>query len=328
LFRVVNVITRTLLISHFLLAGFLVASLNAQTSSGSSVNSPAQTSSAKSTASAGDRVVMKVGDVQITQAQFESMVSELEAQQGPADLSRQAIGENYADLLMLSQQAVENHLDTSPEVLHQLAIDRTQILSNAEFARLKSAAKPTPEEISAYYNDHLDEYDTITVRRLFIWKKQPGVNDHPGLEPKEAEALATAIREAYATGADPKKLIHDTNIVVLDDPPLTFQRGEMPPGMDKAAFALTKEGEWKVFEDNDSSLVMLQLVKRDRIALKVVSPQIAKKLQAAKLRAELENLKKKTGVWLDDQYFAASAKSPDSSTHPETTGPKVSADNR
>ena len=97
------------------------------------------------------------------------MIAALEAQQGPADLSRKAIGDNYASLLMLSQQALANHLESSPEVIRQLALDRTQILSNAEFARLKAQAKPTPEEIRAYYSAHLDDYDVVQLRRLFIW---------------------------------------------------------------------------------------------------------------------------------------------------------------
>ena len=110
--------------------------------------------------------------MQVTQAQFEAASQYFGGATGPADLSRQAIGENYASLLMLSQQAVAHHLDTSPEVLRQLAMDRNQILSNAEFASLKAQAKPTPEEISAYYSAHLDDYDVVLVRRIFVWKKE------------------------------------------------------------------------------------------------------------------------------------------------------------
>lgn len=265
--------------------------------------------------------------MQVTQAQFESLVSTLEAQQGPADLSRHAIGENYASLLMLSQQAVANHLDTSPEVIRQLAIDRTQILSNAEFDKLKRQAKPTAEEISAYYSAHMEDYETVQLRRLFIWKKNPGAEGR-GMSPQEAEALAGAIRQAYASGTDPKKLIKDPNNVVLDDDPLTFQRGEMPEKMDQAAFALTKEGEWSVLQDTPDSLVLLQLVKRSHLDLKDVSPQIEKKLQSQKLRAALDELKKKSGIWMDEQYFAATAKSPASSTPPQASGQKESADRR
>ncbi len=161
-------------VTYFFLSVLLAAVGQAQqTSSGNSAasSSGSTPTPATSVTSASDRVVLKVGNVQVTQADFETMVSDLEAQQGPADLTRKAIGDNYASLLMLSQKAVANHLESSPEVVRQLALDRTQILSNAEFARLKEQAKPTPEEISAYYNAHLADYDLVTIRRLFIWKK-------------------------------------------------------------------------------------------------------------------------------------------------------------
>ena len=267
-----------------------------------------------------ERVVLKVGNVQVTQAQFEAVVSTLEAQQGPADLSRQAIGDNYASLLMLSQQAVAHHLESSPDVIRQLAIDRTQILSNAEFASLKAKAKPTPEEISAYYSAHLDDYDVVLVRRIFIWKKVEGSGAGRGMSSADAHALADAIRQAYASGSDPKKLIQDPNRVVLDAEPLTFRRGELPEKMEKPAFTI-KEGEWVVLDDTADTLVLLQLVKRSRRDLKEVSPSIEKKLQAQKLQAELDDLKKQSGVWLDQAYFAPAPRMSGSSTQPQTSGP-------
>ena len=40
-----------------------------------------------------------------------------------------------------------------------------------------------------------------------------------------------------------KSTPHGVTDVVADTDPLTFQRGELPPQMDKAAFGL-KEGQW------------------------------------------------------------------------------------
>lgn len=322
LYRVVNGLIRTQVVSQLLLAGVLIAAGHAQSaprqdSSGSSTSVAA---SATNNSAASARVVLKVGDVQVTQAQFEAMVRDLEEQQGPADLSRKAIGENYSSLLMLSQQATANHMDTSPEVLRQLAIDRTQILSNAEFAKLKAEAQPTPEEINAYYTAHMADYDVVALRRLFIWKKAADSKDGRGMSEQDAQALANAVRQSSASEADAKKLIRDPNSVVLDSDPLTFQHGEMPGKMEKAAFALTKPGEWTVFEDTPTTLVLLQLVKRSRLDLKDVSPQIEKKLQAEKLRAELDELKKKSGIWMDEQYFAA--KAPASKTQTQASGPE------
>jgi PPIC-type PPIASE domain len=280
-------------------------------------------SSTTNTVPSSDRVVLKVGDTQVTQAQFEAVLSTLEAQQGPADLSRQAIAENYASLLALSQQAVANHLDTTPDVLRQLAIDRTQILSNAEFANLKAQSKPTPEEISAYYASHLDDYDMVQVRRIFVFKKGGPAKNAKGVDPAQAKPLADAIRQAYASGSDPKKLISNPDDVVLDAEPLAFRRGELPEKMAKPAFTI-KEGEWAVIDDTPDALVMLQLVKRSRLTLKETTPFIAKKLQSEKLQAKLDELKKQSGVWLDQAYFASNPPMSGSNTRTQPLGPPTS----
>ena len=309
-------------ILYFLLAGLLAAAGQAQQpasassagSAGGSTPTPATNVSSPS-----ERVVLKVGNVQVTQADFETMVSDLEAQQGPADLSRKAIGDNFASLLTLSQQAVANHLDSSPEVIRQLALDRTQILSNAEFARLKAEAKPTPDEIRAYYSAHLADYDVVQLRRVFIWTKD--AKDGRGMSQQDATALAAAVRRAYASGSDVGKVIHDTahdpESVVFDAQPLTFQRGELPPKLEEAAFAL-KQGGWTELNDAPGTFVFLQLVTRSRKGLKEVSPQIEKKLQAQKLKDELDDVKKKAGIWMDEQYFAPPQK-PVASMQPKTS---------
>ncbi len=263
-------------------------------------------------------MILKVGDVQITQEQFETYIGDLEAQQGPADLSRKKLGDNYASLLMLSQQAVANHLDASPEVIRQLAIDRTQILSNAEFTRLKAEAKPVPAQISNYYDAHLDDYDVVQLRRVFIYKSGPG--HEKGVAPEEAKPLAAAIRQAYAAGSDPKKLVKDPETVVFDEKPLRFQRGEMPAEMEKVAFAMQKDGEWVELANDPDTLVLIQLVSRSRRTLTEVTPQIEKKLQAQTLRQELDSLKKNTGIWMDEEYFASHSPMPNPNAEPEASG--------
>jgi len=304
---------------HLLLSCVLIAAAYAQQpsapNSSTSSSAASTVAPAKSAVPPSERVVLKVGNVQVTQAEFESLISTLEAQQGPADLGRQAIGENYASLLMLAQQAVAHHLDSTPDVIRQLALDRNQILSNAEFASLKAQAKPTAEEIGAYYSAHLDDFDVVLVRRIFLWKKVG-----QGMSSADAHALADAIRQAYASGSDPKKLIHDPNSVVLDAEPLSFRRGDLPEKMAKPAFTI-KEGEWAVLDDNADTLVLLQLVKRSRRDLQEMSPSIEKKLQGEKLKAQLDNLKKQSGVWLDQEYFAPAPPMPGSSTQPQTSAP-------
>ena len=266
--------------------------------------------SAKKTSAGADRVVLKVGDVQVTEAEFESRIAAIEPQADPdkdstTEKDRRKLGDDYASVLMLSQQAMANHLDSSPEVSRQLAIARMQVLSDAEFASLMRKATPSSEEVSQYYSAHLSDYDEVQIRRLFIWKQRDNSKSAQVLSSQAARASADQIRKEYASGTDVKKLSEDvrrSDEGMLDPEPLTFPRGELPPQLEKVAFAL-KEGEWSEVEDTPARLLLIQLVKRDRQQLGQVSERIEKNLQGEKMQALLDDLKKKAGIWMDQQYF-------------------------
>ncbi len=278
-------------------------------------------SPATTTASKPDpnKVILKVGNQQITEGTFEQYVSDLVASQGEADLSRKALADNYSSMLMLQQQAIANHLDQSPEVIRQLAIDRMQILSNAAFANLKKEATPTPEQIKAYYDSHGEDFDVVKIRRVFIMANANPQNGG-GLTREQAKAMAEQVKQAIAAKKDVIAVVqaapHNRTDVVADPDPLTFARGELPSPMDKTAFSL-KEGEWSQLADGPEEYVFIQLVKSTRKSLTDVSSQIQKKLQAEKLREELNALKEKSGIWMDEEYFASKAPVP---TQPEASG--------
>ena len=280
-----------------------------------SVNpSPATSSANLSSAStkkaspASERVILKVGDVQVTQGEFESRISDIEPQDADAGITekdRRRLGDDYASVLMLSQQAVANHLDASPEVRRQLAVARLQVLSDAEFASLMRQAQPTFEEVSQYYSAHLSDYDQVHIRRLFIWKQRDNSKAAPVLSSQAARARADRIRQEYAAGTSEQKLADDlrkSGDGLLDVKPLIFPRGELSRNMEKVALGL-KDGEWGEVEDTPASLLLIQLVKRGRQQLGEVSSFIEKDLQAQKMQALLDDLKKKSGIWMDDQYF-------------------------
>jgi hypothetical protein len=266
--------------------------------------------SAKQASTGTDRVVLKVGDVQVTEAEFESRIAAIEPQvdadkDTATGKDRRKLGDDYASVLMLSQQAVANHLDSSPEVSRQLAITRMQVLSDAEFASLMRQATPSSEEISQYYSAHLSDYEEVQIRRLFIWKQRDNSKNAPVLSSEAVRAKADEIRKAYASGTDVRKLSEDVRRSgkgMLDPEPLTFPRGELPLQLEKVAFTL-KEGEWSEVEDTPARLLLIQLVKRDRRQLGQVSERIEKNLQGEKMQALLDDLKKKAGIWMDQQYF-------------------------
>ena len=253
--------------------------------------------------------MLKVGDVQVTKEEFESRIRDIEpghAEEGASDKDRQRLGDDYASVLMLSQQALAKHLDASPEVARQLAIARMQVLSDAEFASLMQQAQPTFAEVSQYYAAHVSDYEEVQIRRLFIWKERENSKGAPVLTSQAARARAEQIRKAYASGTDVTKALRaisrSPSEGMLDPNPLTFSRGELSPQMQKVAFSL-KEGEWSEVEDTPARLLLIQLVKRDHQQLGQVSSHIEKQLQDQKMQVLLNDLKKNAGIWMDEKYF-------------------------
>ncbi len=253
---------------------------------------------------------MKVGDTRITQAQFETMYADYLKGQGGAPVpKKKTTAENFAGGLMLSQEALAQGLEKKPEIERELEMNRIQILSDAEYDRLQEQAKPTMQEIAAYYNSHLDDFDQVAIRRVFIFKQNEHTSGH-GLPAAEAQARADEIRKVLASGGDAKALVKDTKDA-LDADPLTFRRDELPAVMANA-FDM-KVGEWSQVADTPDALILFEVVKKGRLTLGQATPGVEKKLQAQKLREEMDALKKKTGVWLDEEYFSgpvSAAKSP------------------
>ena len=304
-------LTRARIAPCLLLAGLLATGGHAQeTVSPSLVPSSANSTPAPVKTTSPESVVLRVGDVQVTRAELESRIGDFETQgdadtPSPSDKDRRKLGDDYASVIMLSQQAVASHLDSSPEVSRQLAVARMQVLSDAEFASLMRQADPTTEEIGRYYSDHLSDYDQVHVRRLFIWKQRDNSKNAPVLSSTAARARAEQIRKQYAVGTSIQKLaddLHKSGEGMLDPEPLAFPRGELSAHMEKVAFEL-KEGEWAEVEDTPASLLLIQLVKRDRQQLGEVSAVIERELQGQKMEVLLEDMKKKAGIWMDERYF-------------------------
>jgi hypothetical protein len=298
-----------LTVLNLFMAGFLASPSYAQeplqtppTSAGGSAAAPV-----KNTASSPEKVVLKVGKEQVTQANFDALVSGLGPQmnQPGNPLGRRRIGDQYATLLVLSQQALNDHLDTSPDYLRKMTFQRLQLLANAEYANLTHLAQPKPEEVSQYYTAHAADFEEAQIRKVFVRKKPEGAKEGaPGLSAQDARPRAEAIRKALANGTDAKKVIDDfkSTDVIIDATPRAVRRAQLLADQDKAAFQL-KEGELTELEETPQAITFIQVVKHGRKELKDVTQQIERKLAQEKVQAAMDELKKKAGVWMDEEYF-------------------------
>jgi parvulin-like peptidyl-prolyl isomerase len=211
-------------------------------------------------------------------------------------------------MLILSQDALRHHLDSTPTFHQMLALRRRQLLATTEYQEIVRRSVVTPEEISKYYAAHQSEFEEAWVHQVVIRKKQEGAVATPGLTAEEAKTRAEEIRKALSSGDDPKKLAEKyqaTNLVRVDAEPYVVRRGILRADMEKAVFEL-KDGQVSEVFDVTQSLVFFKVASHKVGELTEVSPQIENTLRQEKVKSALDELKKNAKVWLDEGYFPAS----------------------
>lgn len=97
---------------------------------------------------------------------------------------KREILDSLIDQQLARQQAIENKLDRTPDVLKTLEAAKTEILARAYVAQISAAQpRPTPEEIKKYYNEH---------PALFAQRRVYSIEE---ISLPARESLAAALRE-------------------------------------------------------------------------------------------------------------------------------------
>lgn len=270
-------------------------------STGTATTPPAATSS--------EKVVLKVGAAQVTQSEIDALVSRLgtQAKAIVATQGRKPVGEQYVKMLLLSQRASEEHLDSTPAIRSQLELQRAETLAEAEYQKMSSEVQVSQEEVSQYLSAHQSEFETVQVRELLVRKRPQGSEDpKQGLTAADAKAKAESIRGALLSGSDVDKVAEGftgADVVLVDRKPRTLRSAEMQPELAKATFEV-KDGGVSQLVDTSQAFLVVKVLGHHRPELKEVATEIETKLRRQKLDAEVDDLRKKAGVWMDEEYFS------------------------
>ena len=255
---------------------------------------------------------------QISRADFERLVDAILPTRQQAKVHQ--LAKSYPDLLTLAQEADARDLEKDPRVQERLAFARLQILSQELLRRLdEEAAKLPPNAIEEYYHNHLAEYETATLERIFVpLRKGPTSSPDEKIAPKDLEAreqkselemtqVAEKLRTRATAGEDFFTLQKDSYAAadMSDVPPNPslgqLRRNGLPPGHDDA-FNLQPGKVSQVITDSTGHYIY-KLDSKQVEPFEKAKEQIERSLKRERKEKAVQAIEQRTTTILNPDYF-------------------------
>ncbi len=225
---------------------------------------------------------------------------------------RRNLAQRYVELLAIADAAKKAGVENSPE--YQLL--RLRALTEAYQRQLDEKYKNLPPgEVEAYYNQHKGDFESVTLRRVYVPKTDPTAAKATPQD-KEAfarktEALASQLRDRAAKGEDMDTLQKDayTQLGLKTTPPNTsigpVRKGALPAATDKEIFSLSEGGVYK--SDEPTAVVIYKVEKKQTLPLETVKDEISRTLLRQKMEARLKQINDSVKADYNESYFGPAA---------------------
>jgi peptidyl-prolyl cis-trans isomerase C len=261
--------------------------------------------------------VLRVGDVSLTAGQLSQVLEAYSETQrvyvnGPG---RPQFIDQLIRVLMLSQEGRRRKLDLTDRYRNQLAYSAAGILSNHTEEEIRKNIKIDDAMLQDYLKAHPLEYLQLRARHILIRMKGSAVPLQPGqneLTEEEALAKAQELRANIVGGADFAELAatesSDISTNTKGGDLGFFKRGQMPPSIEAAAYAL-KPGEISQPVKTSMGYALIKLEEAKPIkSFEELRPELDRNLRNEMTRKYVDDMKALTKIEIDPE-FASPAKS-------------------
>jgi peptidyl-prolyl cis-trans isomerase C len=265
-----------------------------------------------------DKVILTIGTTKLTEAQYETLVAALpqQYQTYAHGAGKRQFAESLAQLVILSGEAEKRNLDKEPKVQEQIKFQRENLLAQAMFEDLQNAIKVDDAAVATFYDAHKNEYESLKAKHILIRVKgapMPGADGKPELTDEQALAKAQEIRKKLVAGGDfaaiAKADSDDTGSAAQGGDLGEFRRGMMVPPFETAAFAL-KIGEISEPVKTPFGYHIIVVQEHKLKTLADVKPDIEKNLRPEMARKAVQDLRDKSNVQIDDEFFGPAPPAP------------------
>lgn len=264
-----------------------------------------------------DRVVLTVGNIKVTAAQFDQLVDTLQPQYRALarGAQRKQFADNIVKMITLAQEAERLKLNESADFKTQSMFQNFNLLASLMANQIGKDVQVSEEDLRKYYSDHKAEFETVHARHILIRVQGAQMPLKPGQKDlTDAEALAKAqeIRKKLQDGTDFATLAKaesddaGSGANGGDLPP--FRHGQMVPTFEVAAFAM-KPGEISEPVKSQFGYHVIQVISHDTKPFEEVRPDLETRVKPEQsqkaINTTIDNLEKANPAVLDPEFFPA-----------------------
>lgn len=269
-----------------------------------------------------DRVIITVGDVKITAAEFDRLIDSLQPQyrQVARGAGRKQFADNVVQMLTLAQEAQRRKLNETSEFKTRLMFQNANLLATLMVDQVSKDIQVSEADVRQYYADHKSEFEQVRGRHILIRFQGSGVPVRPGQKDlTDAEALAKAqdLRKKIQDGLDFGELAKlesdDTGSGANGGDLGSFRHGQMVPSFEEAAFKL-KPGELSEPVKSQFGYHIIQVQSHDAKSFEDVRAELETRMKPEQtqkaITQAIADLQKNNPPVFDPEFFSLD-KSPD-----------------
>jgi hypothetical protein len=257
----------------------------------------------------------------VTREQFERLMAALKTggQPVPANGLKQ-LGQVYVELLAYEEAARAAGTANSPEFRDLMDLVRLRTLSEIHRRNLQAKYRtPSPQDIHAYYHQHMANFTDLKLHRLLIPRKNLSSGDQESYE-KEALKVANDLRERAAQGGNFDQLQKQGYASLgLPSPPATDtgvrRITTLLAEVRDEILALGAGGVSKV-EHETYSFVIYKVDEKSVLPEETVKDEISREISKQQLESALKEITSGIHPEFNEQYFPSAPQANPSASAP------------
>lgn len=251
----------------------------------------------------------------VTRQQFDLLLEAANVSgQQVSTLARQNFAKGYVLYLAFEQAAKKAGFEDTDQFLELMRWARLRAVTDAYRGKIVADARNAQQaEVDAYYKEHLDFYDRISIMTVSVPRMRPKGSEDKAFD-ERAYAVIQDARQRLIQGDSPEEVQKGAYASLdLFGPPvvdlLIRTRSDLPELKPEQIVAL-KPGEVSDIQKNDGSYFIHKIVSHDVLPESTVQPGIVRTIAENKVRLAFDSIETSIQAEYNVTYFGAPQQSP------------------